>query len=40
MQPVWFLEGWHEHVLHAIRDSLDAELHEWIEWPMRQVHSP
>ena len=39
MESSWFMEGWGEHVLSGISDSLHVDFRSWIEWPWQKVRS-
>ncbi|CAM1503840.1 Fc.00g014310.m01.CDS01 [Cosmosporella sp. VM-42] len=34
LKKCWFLEGWTEHLLHAIGELLSPDLGGWLQWPL------
>lgn len=38
MDSAWFMDGWAEHMLSGISTYLHEDLHQWVEWPLKQVY--
>ncbi|KAJ5504308.1 hypothetical protein N7463_007182 [Penicillium fimorum] len=34
MRSSWLMMAWDRHVITGIRESLEVEFHQWIEWPV------
>ncbi|KAF4546560.1 C6 finger domain-containing protein [Lasiodiplodia theobromae] len=37
MEPLWFMEGWAEHLIAGVHGFVDQSLWNWLQWPMDQV---
>ncbi|OMP84448.1 Sterol regulatory element-binding protein ECM22 [Diplodia seriata] len=37
MEPLWFMEGWAEHLIAGVHGFVDQGLWGWLQWPMDQV---
>ncbi|KAL1635930.1 hypothetical protein SLS58_010035 [Diplodia intermedia] len=37
MEPLWFIEGWAEHLIAGVHGFVDQALWGWLQWPMDQV---
>jgi hypothetical protein len=39
MKRAWLLNGWPEHILQALKDTIDEEYKEYVVWPTRAVEA-
>ncbi|EKG19805.1 hypothetical protein MPH_02874 [Macrophomina phaseolina MS6] len=37
MEPLWFMEGWAEHLITGVHGFVDQSYWTWLQWPMEQV---
>jgi hypothetical protein len=37
LEALWWLRGWAENIVETVKNLVEDEYHERIEWPMQQV---
>lgn len=37
IRQYWWIQGWVDHTMGQIQETLSREYHEWLEWPTKQI---